>query len=229
MVINMVKKVIAFDVYGTLIDTQGVLTLLEELVGDKALLFSNTWRAKQLEYSFRRALMNRYEHFSVCTAEALHYSCDSLQVSLTVAQKSTILKSYQTLPAFKDVSKGLSLLTKDYQLVAFSNGENKAVEKLLSNAKIRKYFSDVITADEVESFKPSPVIYQHLLSRINAEAENTWLISSNPFDVIGAKSQALNAVWLQRSNLAIYDPWGIEPNFSINRVDELRLKLAEEN
>ncbi|RMF46291.1 MAG: haloacid dehalogenase type II, partial [Deltaproteobacteria bacterium] len=48
---------LAFDVYGTLIDTHGVLTALEKLVGDKALAFSNSWRDKQLEYSFRKGLM----------------------------------------------------------------------------------------------------------------------------------------------------------------------------
>jgi len=222
------KKILAFDVYGTLIDTQGVLTLLELLVGEKALLFSNTWRAKQLEYSFRRALMHRYEHFSVCTEEALNYSCDTLKVSLTLVQRLSLMESYHKLPAFKDVSKDLLLLAQDYQLVAFSNGENDVVEQLLINANIREYFSDVITADEVESFKPSPLIYQHLLKRTNSKAENTWLISSNSFDVIGAKSQALNAVWVNRTNLAVYDPWGIEPNFTINQLDELSQKLTKE-
>ena len=66
---------LAFDVYGTLIDTHGVVTLLEELVGDKAKEFSRTWRDKQLEYSFRKGLMQNYETFAVCTSQALDYTC----------------------------------------------------------------------------------------------------------------------------------------------------------
>jgi len=66
------KRVLAFDIYGTLIDTQGVVTLLVDILGDeKAMLFSETWRLKQLEYSYRRGLMKQYKKFSICTEEAL--------------------------------------------------------------------------------------------------------------------------------------------------------------
>ena len=59
---------LAFDVYGTLIDTHGVLAALEKLLGEQAKSFSNTWREKQLEYSFRKGLMQNYETFAVCTS-----------------------------------------------------------------------------------------------------------------------------------------------------------------
>lgn len=52
---------LAFDVYGTLIDTNGVVEVLHNIVGDKAGDFSRSWREKQLEYSFRRGLMKKYE------------------------------------------------------------------------------------------------------------------------------------------------------------------------
>ena len=78
---------LAFDVYGTLIDTHGVVTLLEELVGDKAKEFSRTWRDKQLEYSFRKGLMQNYETFAVCTSQALDYTCASYGATLSAEQK----------------------------------------------------------------------------------------------------------------------------------------------
>ena len=60
---------IAFDVHGTLIDTDGVVSRLREWIGSQADVFSQTWRSKQLEYSFRRGLMRRYENFAVCTRQ----------------------------------------------------------------------------------------------------------------------------------------------------------------
>lgn len=215
------KKVIAFDIYGTLINTQGVLILLEEMVEDKAALFSDTWRAKQLDYCFRRGLMKSYKSFSICTQDALNYTCHSLKVTLTSEQKNQLLASYQFLPAFDDVEKGLAELYKKYQLFAFSNGEKKAIENLLNNANIHHYFTDIVSADEVETFKPSPDIYQHLVNRAGTKYDNVWLVSSNPFDVIGAKSFGLNTAWLKRSDTMIYDPWGIEPNVVIYRLDHL--------
>ena len=193
------KQMLAFDVYGTLINTQGVLVLLEQMMENNALLFSETWRAKQLEYSFRRGLMKRYVKFSVCTKDALNYTCELLKIALSNEQKKQLLDSYKTLPAFNDVEKGLAQLQQNYQLVAFSNGEKESVDGLLNNANIMKYFDDIISADEIQTFKPDPLIYQHLLSRTNSEAKQAWLISSNPFDVIGAKSFGMNAAWVKRS------------------------------
>ncbi|MEP1444595.1 MAG: haloacid dehalogenase type II [Paraglaciecola sp.] len=212
---------IAFDVYGTLIDTQGVLNLLSNFVDKKAQLFSETWRAKQLEYSFRRGLMKRYEHFSICTKDALNYTCAALKVALSDSQKQQLLDSYLCLPAFSDIKTALPQLAENYQLVAFSNGDAQSVNTLLDNAGLLEYFSDVVSADEISTFKPSPEIYQHLLDRVNSSAEHTWLVSSNAFDVIGAKSHGMRAAWVKRSEDAVFDPWEIEPNVVINCLDNL--------
>ncbi len=58
----------AFDVYGTLIDTNGVLDALRKITGDQAEQISAVWRNKQLEYSFRRGLMQKYIPFPLLTA-----------------------------------------------------------------------------------------------------------------------------------------------------------------
>ena len=62
---------LAFDVYGTLIDTTGVSVALEKLINTQSMLFMNTWRAKQLEYSFRRGLMQNYVDFGICTRQSI--------------------------------------------------------------------------------------------------------------------------------------------------------------
>ena len=101
---------LAFDVYGTMIDTSGVVTALERIVGDQANALSQVWREKQLEYSFRRGLMQNYQPFSVCTEQALNYACLSFGIKITPDQRKTILDSYNVLPPHPDVEKGLSKL-----------------------------------------------------------------------------------------------------------------------
>ena len=83
---------IAFDVYGTLIDTQGVVSELRALAGDRADVFAQTWREKQLEYTFRRGLMRRYENFAVCTRQALDYCCVEYDVSFPRSKRTSFLK-----------------------------------------------------------------------------------------------------------------------------------------
>ncbi len=217
---------LGFDVYGTLIDTHGVLSSLEAMIPDKAKAFSQTWRDKQLEYSFRRGLMQNYVNFGVCTSQALEYTCQFLGVTLTEAQKSDLLASYSTLPAFDDVAPGLAQLKDaNFRLYAFSNGSGDAVDTLLNNAGIREFFAGIVSCDDLRSFKPNPAVYSHFLRQSNASGDSAWLVSSNPFDVIGARSAGMHAAWVQRSSTAVFDPWGIEPTVTIRVLGELPARL----
>jgi 2-haloacid dehalogenase len=183
-----VKTILAFDVYGTLIDTAGVVSELRKTVGDRAAEFSQVWRDKQLEYSFRRALMQRYEDFSVCIRESLDFTCAYLSLPLTPEDKERLLSAYGVLPLFDDVNECLAQLNAaQFDMFAFSNGSRAAVDQLLRTAGI-----------------------------------NAWLISGNPFDVIGAVSAGMRAAWVKRLSGATFDPWGIEPTISVSGLHELK-------
>jgi 2-haloacid dehalogenase len=218
---------LGFDVYGTLIDTHGVVSKLHEIIGSKAEEFSYTWREKQLEYSFRRGLMQNYENFSVCTGHALDYTCAYYKVSITKEQKQELLDSYRTLPPFADVKEGLVLLrAAGFHLYAFSNGSADAVETLLVAAGIRDLFLGIVSVDDLKSFKPDPAVYSYFLRKSGATGGSAWLISSNPFDVIGAISAGMRAAWVQRSAGSIFDPWGIEPTLTVASLGELKDKIV---
>ncbi len=217
---------LAFDVYGTLIDTQGVVARLEGMIADKAAEFSRLWRDKQLEYSFRRGLMRKYVDFATCTRHALDYTCCYLEAPLGDDQKQILMEAYRTLPAFDDVKEALvTLRAADYRLYAFSNGSADAVETLLGAAGLREFFRAVVSVESLESFKPDPAVYHYFLRQSGASADSAWLISSNPFDVIGAMSAGMGAAWVRRSKQAIFDPWGIEPTLTLKSLVELRSKI----
>lgn len=220
---------LAFDVYGTLIDTAGVTTALETLVGAaRAADFSNLWRAKQLEYSFRRGLMQNYQNFGVCTKNALDYTAAVFKIEIEPSEKQKLLEGYRALPAFPDVEAGLTdLASSAFRLFAFSNGPAADVRALLVNAGIESFFEDIISVDEIGSFKPNPAVYCHFLRRARATGSDAWLISGNPFDVIGAVSAGMRAVWLQRSPAAVFDPWEIQPTLTAHSLNDIRKAIAE--
>ncbi|OIR08917.1 haloacetate dehalogenase H-2 [mine drainage metagenome] len=219
---------LAFDVYGTLIDTQGVISALERLVGNRAAEFSRVWREKQLEYSFRRGLMQNYANFAVCTSNALDYTCACFKLALSVDEKDDLIGLYRLLPAFADVEAGLAQARQaGFRMFAFSNGSAEAVELLLNTAGIGDYFLGIVSVDEIKSYKPNPGVYSHFLRRAGAVGAEAWLISSNPFDVIGAISSGMRAAWLKRSPEAIFDPWGIEPTLTANSLVSLVGQIAQ--
>jgi 2-haloacid dehalogenase len=219
---------LAFDVYGTLIDTHGVISALEKHAGDKAAEFSRIWREKQLEYSFRRGLMQNYANFAVCTSNALDYTCAYFKLTLGVEEKEGLIDVYRSLPAFADVKEGLAQASQaGFRMFAFSNGSEEAVGQLLQNAGIGDCFLGIVSVDEIKSYKPNPGVYSHFLRRAGAVGAEAWLISGNPFDVIGAVSSGMRAAWLKRSSDAIFDPWGIEPTLTANSLVSLVEQIAK--
>jgi 2-haloacid dehalogenase len=219
---------LAFDVYGTLIDTHGVVAALEKHVGGRAPDFSRAWREKQLEYSFRRGLMEKYENFAVCTSDALDYTTAAFKVALSRKDKEELMGVYKVLPAFADVKEGLARAKQaGFRMFAFSNGSAEMVETLLRHAGIRDDFIDVVSVDEIRSFKPDPATYRHFLKRAGASGADAWLVSSNPFDVIGAISAGMRAAWIKRSPEAVFDPWGIEPTLTAGGLTDLPAQISK--
>ncbi|WP_111413980.1 haloacid dehalogenase type II [Billgrantia lactosivorans] len=224
--------VLAFDVYGTLIDTHGVVTELEERLGkggraELAAEFSRRWRDKQLEYSFRRGLMGAYVPFDQCTRESLDFTDRALQTQLSDVDKDHLMAVYARLPAFPEAAAALQrLAATGMRCVAFSNGTHDAVSGLLGQAGLLARFESVISVDEVKRFKPDPAVYAHLRHRLDVAPGDTWLISSNPFDVIGARHAGLHAAWVRRSLDAPFDPWGVEPDLTVTDLDALAERLG---
>ncbi len=217
---------LAFDVYGTLIDTNGVVDLLEKFIGDKAKAFSDTWRDKQLEYSFRRGHMQNYVSFAICTQQALDYTCLFYKKYLNDEQKKELMAIYAVLPAFSEVKEALlKFKEKGFRLFAFSNGKKEAVEKLLTHAGVIDLFLGVVSVDDIKTFKPSPGAYAHFLRSAETKNSESWLISSNPFDVTGSISAGMRSAWIQRSSEAIFDPWEIEPTITVNSLLQLTEKI----
>jgi 2-haloacid dehalogenase len=217
---------LAFDIYGTLIDPHGVVDELARHVGERAQEFSGIWRDKQLEYTFRRGLMGRYENFVVCTRQALDYTDSLLQTGLDESAKTALMQVYRMLPAYADVPASLQALADDgLRMFAFSNGVADAVSGLLEHARINQYFEGVVSVDTLKTFKPDPEVYRHFIDVAATDAQNCWLVSSNGFDVIGAVSAGMKAAWLQRSEAVVFDPWDIDATLVVNSLSELPAKI----
>ena len=66
----MTIKAVVFDAYGTLYDMQSVAAVTEQAFPGYGDIITQIWRIKQLEYSWLRSLMRRYEDFSGLTRES---------------------------------------------------------------------------------------------------------------------------------------------------------------
>ena len=219
-------EAIGFDIYGTLVDPLEMNEPLRPFAGEKADHMGKLWRDKQIEYTFRRGLMRNYEDFGVCTRQSLVFAARALEVDLSEEDQETLIEEYQNLRAFPDVIPGIEALRREGRvLVAFSNGVEATARTLLDQAGVLPHLDGVVSVDDLETFKPDPQVYRYLAGRLRRAPHETWLVSSNPFDVIGAKATGLKAAWLNRKPDAQFDPWGIEPDLIAPDLEALAEEL----
>jgi len=190
-------EAIGFDIYGTLVDPLEMNEHLRPIAGEKADRMGKLWRDKQIEYTFRRALMREYEDFGDCTRQSLLFAARALEVELFEEEERDLLEEYQTLSPFPDVIPSLEApKSEGHTLVAFSNGVEATTRTLLEQADILSHLDGVVRVDDLKTYKPDPNVYRYLAGRLMKAPEETWLVSSSPFDVIGVKSVGLMAAWI---------------------------------
>ena len=220
------KYALAFDLFGTLVKTNAIRQTLEDYVDDQTGLFYNLWRNKQLEYSFRKTLMNFPADFSLCTKEALDYCCTAFDIYLSGRDKKNLLKQFSSLPSHQDVREALETAkTEGHKLYILSNGNRDVITDLLHHNQLYSFFHEIISAQDLNAFKPVPAIYEYFVQKSGRPKEQCWLISANSFDIIGAAQSGLKTMWIQRSSENIFDPWDIQPSSVIGTMAELTEEL----
>src|ERR1700745_3515173 len=132
-------RALVFDAYGTLFDPFAVKTRAEELFPGNGVVLSQLWRAKQLEYSWLRTLMGRYEDFWKITEDALIFSCHSLKLSCDDRQRKQLMQVYLALPVFPEVNPTLEKLTA-LPLAILSNGTPEMLEPLVATNGMTHFF-----------------------------------------------------------------------------------------
>ncbi len=219
-------EALGFDIYGTLVDPLDMDEHLREMVGEGAERFSALWREKQIEYTWRRGLMREYADFGVCTRQALDFAALSFGLELSDNQREGLVEEYQNLRPFPDVLPGLERLRSEgHTMVAFSNGVERTSRVLLERGGVLDNLEAVVSVDDLGTFKPDPEVYRYLARRLDRPVGETWLVSSNGWDVIGAKSAGLRAAWVRRDPATVFDPWGIEADLVVEDLEQLAGRL----
>jgi 2-haloacid dehalogenase len=214
-------EALAFDVYGTLVDPIGISKQLEEYLSDGALRVAEVWRQKQLEYTFRITCMERYEAFERVTRKALDYALAATAQELAPEQRDALMARYDDLERFADVEPGLQRLKEaGHAMVVFSNGAPRMLDAVIDAAGLRPYFQRFVSVDEVKAYKPSPKTYRHVARRLGLPIGEIRLVSSNPFDVIGAAAAGMRTAWVDRSG-GPFDTLGSPPEIVVGSLTEL--------
>jgi 2-haloacid dehalogenase len=193
----MTIKAVVFDAYGTLYDVQSVAAITDEAFPGHGDMITQIWRIKQLEYSWLRSLMGRYEDFSVITRESLNYTLKILGLTYDAAIFDRIMDKYVHLDLYPDARHALAAL-KGRKLAVLSNGSSDMLNALVENTGLHTVLDATISIDSKRIFKPSPEAYTLIEEKLGVKPNEVLFVSSNPWDAIGAKAFGLNVAWIER-------------------------------
>jgi 2-haloacid dehalogenase len=202
-------RALVFDAYGTLFDPFAVKTRAEELFPGNGAALSQLWRNKQLEYSWLRTLMGRYENFWKITEDALLFACRTLKLSCDEHQRKQLMQVYLTLPAFPEVKAALQKLPA-LPLAILSNGTPEMLTPLVAANGMAHFFRNIFSVDSLQMYKPRPEVYQYAVVSLGVPKEAIGFISSNYWDIVGATSFGFRTFWLNRNSVAP-DELGVTP------------------
>ena len=216
-------RAFVFDAYGTLFDVHSIVDTARAITPDPQAL-SLLWRQKQLEYTWLRSLMERYEDFWVVTGQALRYAMRRLGITATEAHVATLMDAYLTLLPFPEVPSALRALAGT-PLAILSNGSPRMLESAVRSSGLDGVFAHVLSVDAVAMYKPSPRVYEMASRVLGVEPGEILFVSSNGWDVAGASSFGFRTCWCNRAN-APAEELEVTPDYEVDRLDAIPDKLG---
>jgi 2-haloacid dehalogenase len=194
----MTIRALVFDAYGTLYDVQSVQAQAETLCPGKGEVITHVWRLKQLEYTWLRSLLQEYEDFWAVTRASLDFALRAAGVEPNDAICGALMENYLHLDPYPEAREALAALA-GRKLAILSNGTPRMLQKLVRNSGLNRWIEAAISIDGVRTYKPHRSCYALVEPVLEVPKEEVLFVSSNSFDVVGAKAFGFKVAWIRRS------------------------------
>ncbi len=200
----MAIKTCVFDAYGTLFDVAAAARILAEQPGQAKLAevwpkLAADWRAKQLQYTWIRAITGNHVPFWDVTKDGLDWAMEANGLD-DPELRETLLALYWELPAYREVPEMLATLkARGFTTAILSNGSPDMLDGAVDFAGVRGWLDTVLSVEDVGIFKPARVVYDMVGAKFGTTAEEVLFVSSNGWDAASAAAYGFHTVWVNRA------------------------------
>ena len=212
---------LVFDAYGTLFDVHSVTRVAETRFPGRGAAISAAWRAKQLEYTWQRSMMGRYEDFSRVTVSALEWTFEHLKLEPGDSDRRALVDEYRRLATFPEVPAALEALALRRPLAILSNGHPDMLNAVVDHNGLRERFrGGVLSVHPARVFKPAPDGYRIAEEGLGVPRTVVGFVSSNGWDAAGAKAFGFQVFWVNRAKAPV-ERLGVRPDETIADLTQL--------
>jgi 2-haloacid dehalogenase len=197
-------RVCVFDVNETLLDLGALDPPFQRVFGDASV--RQLWFNQLLQSALVSTVLNAYTDFGAIGAVALAMTAARRGVNLSDQDRQEILGAMLQLPPHPDVRDGLERLqSAGLRLVALTNSTAEVAQAQITNAGLRDYFEQVLSADTVHRLKPAPEPYRMAAQRMGVDIGGIRLIAAHAWDIVGALHAGCAAAFVARPGMVL-DP-----------------------
>ena len=220
----MVLNTCVFDAYGTLFDVNAAARIAanepnRELFKEVWPEVSNTWRMKQLQYTWLRSMTESYIDFWSITQNSLDYALEAHKLHNDLALKERLLALYWELQPYSEVSQMLKELKKNgIQTAILSNGSHEMLSGAVRSSNLYEVIDEIISVETVKIFKPNARVYMQVENVIGCSKSEVLFVSSNGWDIAGAAGFGFETAWVNR----LQDPIDRLPHKPTHIVEDLK-------
>jgi 2-haloacid dehalogenase len=194
-----------FDAYGTLFD---VAAAAREAANDPAFAaikdtwpaLAEHWRAKQLQYTWLRAVTGAHTDFWAVTQDGLDWALEKTGHDGDLALRERLLALYWELQAYPEVIEMLHTLKgAGLNTAILSNGSPDMLQGAVQSAGIADVLDDSLSVQSVGIFKPDARVYDLIGQRFGCAKDEVLFVSSNGWDAAAATGYGFKTAWVNRA------------------------------
>ena len=163
--------------------------------------------------------MGRYEDFWTVTEDSLRWAIARLRLTATDADVKRLMDAYLSLACFPEVRDVLGALAGRPRAI-LSNGSPRMLSAAVASSGLAASLEHVLSVDAVRTYKPSPLVYALAPKALGIPAADLLFVSSNAWDVAGAKSFGFQVAWCNRTD-APAERLGAEPDLVVRSLTDL--------
>lgn len=190
-------QAVAFDLF-TLFDPRGVERRVTEVLGDAPGLAAS-WKTRLFEYCWLRAAAGQYRDFQALADDSLSYALHAQQLTLTPAQRASLLAAFTELEPWSDSAHVLdSLRARGLRLAPLANFAPAMIERLLTRAQLADRFELQLSTDRARSYKPAPQAYALAEQALALPRQRIAFAAFGGWDAAGAHWFGFPTFWVNR-------------------------------
>ncbi|NNU79309.1 haloacid dehalogenase type II [Halovulum dunhuangense] len=201
----MTIRACVFDAYGTLFDVTAAARRAAGEPGQERLAeawprLAEIWRAKQLGYTWLRAVTGAHADFWQVTGEALDFALEAVGLHGDAVLRDRLMMLYRTLDPYPEVPAMLAALKRaGFATAILSNGAPEMLAAAVESAGIGDRLDDVLSVESVGVFKPHRSVYELVGARFGTTPRDVLFVSSNGWDAAAGAGYGFRTAWVNRA------------------------------